>query len=186
MVTVPSSVTSEPIARGCHSPFLGNAMMDHPCPWHLPQQHCSPSTCLWGYHNATVHSIFHLLSCAQHQCFMPVTEVLSVSSQGPTRFLWPWYTSPGTYGKRVHITSCTSLGGCRIKFHRLFPCASIAGQPSGLPQFLLWHIEKLPDSLPPKDNPRDVKRPPKVVSLVICLTAGNSVQTGLKYLFSCL
>lgn len=110
MVTVPSSVTSEPIARGCHSPFLGNAMMDHPCPWHLPQQHCSPSTCLWGYHNATVHSIFHLLSCAQHQCFMPVTEVLSVSSQGPTRFLWPWYTSPGTYGKWVHmITSCTSL-----------------------------------------------------------------------------
>ena len=82
-------------------------------------------------------SIPHLLSCARHWCFVPVAEVLAVSSQGPIRFLWLWYPSRGIYGKRVcFITSRASLGGYRTKSHRLSPHPSTAGQPSGLPRFL--------------------------------------------------
>lgn len=84
----------------------------------------------------------HLLPCAQHCCFTPVTEASAMSSQGPVRSLWLWQMSPGTCSKRVNwITPHTSLSDCRTKSQRLFQQPSTAGQPSGLPCFLLWAIK---------------------------------------------
>jgi len=89
----------------------------------------------------------HLLSCAQHRCLMPDTEVSAMTSQGPIRSLWPGQTSPGTYGKRVcWVTPCASLGGCRTKSRGLCPHPSTAGSPAsshGASEAvlgLLWHV----------------------------------------------
>ena len=135
MVTVHPSVTSEPIAQGRHSPFLGDVTVGRPCPRRSPQQRCGPSTCVWAYHNATSPS---LISCPVLGIGVSCRSLRSwLCLRSPIRFLWLWYTSRGIYGKRVcFITSRASLGGYRTESHRLSPHFSTAGQPSGLPWFL--------------------------------------------------
>lgn len=86
-------------------------MTDHPCPQHSPSSTEAPPR-VSGVATEPLPTPFpHLLSCAWHRCFTPVTEASAVSYQGPIRLLCSGQASPGPYGKRGSLGQTLCLPG---------------------------------------------------------------------------
>ena len=120
MVTVHPSVTSERIAQGRHSPFLGDVTVGRPCPRHSPQQRCGPSTRVWGYHNATTPS---LISCA--------VLGIGVSCQSPRSWLCLPRAPSGFCGCGTHLQAHTGRGF--VSSHPAPPWEATGQSPTGSP-----------------------------------------------------